>query len=52
MYMLLFQKEKRKIDDWTIFLNPFTVCSSCKLTFFVGRLLTKKQMEIIRLQTD
>jgi hypothetical protein len=35
-----------------IFLNLFTVCSSCKRKFVVPHLLMKKQTEVIRLQTD
>jgi hypothetical protein len=43
---------KWKTEAQAIFLNPFTVCSSCigKLSFV--RLFAKKQTEVIRLQTD
>jgi hypothetical protein len=35
-----------------IFLNPFTVCSSCKRISSFVCLLVRKQTEAIRLQTD
>jgi hypothetical protein len=47
LYKLAFPPEKGSTGD---FLNPFTVCSSCSLSFF--GLLPKKQTEVIRLQTD
>ncbi len=45
--------EKRKTETETILFNSFTVCSSCKRKFVVCPVcLMKKQMEVIRLQTD
>jgi hypothetical protein len=35
-----------------ILLDPFTICSLCKLCLSFVRVLTKKQTEVIRLQTD
>ncbi len=42
---------KRKVEAEAIFLNSFTVCSSCKQNFVVC-MLSKKQREVIRLQMD
>ncbi len=42
---------KRKMKAQAIFLNPFTVCSSCKRKLVFFRSLTKKQMEVICLQS-
>jgi hypothetical protein len=36
---------KRKNEAHTIFLNPFTVCSSFKRKFVICRLFTKKQTQ-------
>jgi hypothetical protein len=46
--------EKRRMDVQPIFLNLFTVCSSCRHKFVICLfidLLTKKQTEVIHLQT-
>jgi hypothetical protein len=42
---------KHKTEAQAIFLNPFPVCSPCKQQFVVCLFLTKKQKEIIFLQT-
>jgi hypothetical protein len=43
---------KRKTEAQAIFLNSLTICSSCKRKLSFVRLLTKKQTEVIRLQTN
>ncbi len=50
MYMLPFQTAEAQ----AIFLNPFTVCSSCKqkTEVIICPFVAKKQMEVIFLQTD
>jgi hypothetical protein len=47
--MLPFRMEN---GSQVIFLNLFTVCSSCKRSSLFVHLWTKKQMEVIHLQTD
>jgi hypothetical protein len=47
--MLLF---KGKTEAQTIFPNPFTVAHRANESLSFVRLLTKKQTEVIRLQTD
>jgi hypothetical protein len=41
---------KQVTEAHAIFLNQFTVCSSCKCKFLFVRLLTKEQTEFILLQ--
>ncbi len=44
------RKWKRKPRK--IFIDVFTICSSCSLKLSFVRLLTKKQTEVIHLQMD
>ncbi len=43
---------KRKKEAQAILFNPFTICSSYNRNLSFVRLLTNKQIEAIRLQTD
>jgi hypothetical protein len=45
-------KLKRKTETRAIFLNPFTVCSSCNRKLAVCPLVEEKQAEVIYWQTD
>jgi hypothetical protein len=47
-----FRTEKFQMQEVSEAGGPFTVCSLCIRKFVVVCLLTKKQMEVIRLQTD
>ncbi len=41
---------KRTMEAQAIFLNPFTICSSCKRKFVICHLFLRKQTEVIHLQ--
>jgi hypothetical protein len=43
---------KQKTEAQAIFLNPFTICPCAKGSLSFARSLTKKQTEVICLQTD
>ncbi len=44
--------KEKKIEAQAIFLNLFTVCSSCKRKFVVCLFVMKKHTEVICLQID